>query len=84
LTVSVSDLNEIITEEINIAVNEAVKVVVAEKEPQILYWKTMAAEWELAYKKASKQLFIKNFVIKAGIPIALIAGGLAGYYIGHG
>ena len=63
-----------IEEAIDTAVDEAVKIVVIEKEPLIEYWKARANGWEREAAKKEEANRIQKIIVKIGIPAAFIAG----------
>ena len=72
----------IIQEEISKGIDEAVKIVVAEKEGQVQEWKATAIGERKLRVAAELKLDRQKQVSKITNIVLLIAGGVAGYYVG--
>ena len=64
------------------AINEASKVVVLEKEPEIVKNESKAVDWKKVSEDRAKEIKFLKTSMKIIIPVSLIAGGYAGCKIG--
>ena len=64
------------------AINEASKIVVLEKEPEIVKNESKAIDWKKVSEGRGKKIRFLKTSMKIIIPVSLGIGGFAGYKIG--
>ena len=64
------------------AINEASKIIVLEKEPEIVKNESKATDWKKISEDRGKKIRVLKTAIKIIVPVALGIGGYAGYKIG--